>query len=395
MKNKKIIIFTGKGGVGKSSIASACAIKSSNNKYKTIIISTDSAHSLSDLFKIKSSDEIIKINEYLDLLEINSQVLLRENFPNFKEKISKIYPSSGIKNNNIGNKFSIPGFENLINLLKIKDLYESNKYENIIVDSPPTGSTIALLKLPELLSWYLEKFFPIGKKVVRVLNPISKFKYNVSLPSKEAMNDIERFYYKLLELQNLLKNKDTTALRLVTLAEKMVVEETKRNYMYLNLYDYNVDRIFINRIYEGFDDNDFIKNTRSIQDKYIKLIEDSFQDKKIHKIKWYPNEIHGLESINYMLEDSLNIDDLLEIDSENMAQKYMQYDNGYILEIKSLDLSNTNLKIQKVDNDLSISLNNFKRLIPLPNILINSFIEKTEFHDNMILIYFNNKEIIK
>src|SRR5699024_8143209 len=120
MKNKKIIIFTGKGGVGKSSISSATAIKSSKQLKKTILISTDNAHSLSDLFNTEQSDDIIHINKNLDLLEINSEILLRENFPSFKESISKLYPSSGLNNKNIGNKFSIPGLENLVNLIKIK-----------------------------------------------------------------------------------------------------------------------------------------------------------------------------------------------------------------------------------------------------------------------------------
>ncbi|MGO3017626.1 MAG: TRC40/GET3/ArsA family transport-energizing ATPase [Anaerococcus sp.] len=392
MKNKKIIIFTGKGGVGKSSISSATAIKSSKQLKKTILISTDNAHSLSDLFNTEQSDDIIHINKNLDLLEINSEILLRENFPSFKESISKLYPSSGLNNKNIGNKFSIPGLENLVNLIKIKDIYESNQYENIIVDCPPTGSTISLLKLPEMLSWYLEKFFPIGKKIVRVLNPVSQFKYNVSLPSKEGINDVETFYYKLLDLQNLLKNKEVTCIRLVTLPEKMVVEETKRNYMYLNLYDYNVDRIFINRIYEGFENNSFIQKTRLIQEKYIKILEDVFSDKKIHKIKRYPKEIHGIDSIVKLLEDSLDIEDLLDISNNNQPQSFIKYDNGYILEISSLGLEDTNYKINKIDSDISISLNNFKRLIPLPNILSNSFIEKTDISDKKIKIYLNNGE---
>lgn len=392
MKNKKIIIFTGKGGVGKSSISSATAIQSSKQSKKTILISTDNAHSLSDLFETEQSDEIVNIDNNLDLLEINSEILLRDNFPNLKESISRIYPTSGIENKNIGNKFSIPGFENLVNLIKIKDIYESDQYENIIVDCPPTGSTISLLKLPEMLSWYLEKFFPIGKKIVRVLNPVSKFKYNVSLPTKEGINDVEIFYYKLLDLQSLLKNKEVTCIRLVTLPEKIVVEETKRSYMYLNLYDYNVDRIFINRIYEGFENNTFIQKTRLIQDKYIKILEDTFSDKKIHKIKWYPEEIHGIDSIINLLDNSLNTEDLLDISSNNLPQNYIEYDNGYILEISSLDLEDTNYKINKIDSDISISLNNFKRLIPLPNILTNSYIEKTEFSDKKIKIYLNNEE---
>lgn len=390
--NKKIIIYTGKGGVGKSSLASATALQAAKQNRKTILISTDRAHSLSDLFQTKESDKTRTINPYLDLLEINSEILIRENFPNFKEEISKIYPTSGINSKSIGNKFSIPGLENLVNLIRVKEIYDSDKYENIILDCPPTGSTISLLQLPELLSWYLEKFFPVSKKLVGVLNPISKRKYDMPLPSKKGMEDIEKFYYRLIDLEDLLKDKDTSCVRIVTLPEKIVVEETKRSYMYLKLYDYNVDRIFINRIYQGFDDNPFIEEMKIMQKTYIEELENTFSDLNIHKIKWYPEEINGVASIEKILDESLANVDLLDIENKDLKQDYIEYENGYILQIDSIACEKSAYKFNKIDSDLSISINNFKRIIPLPNILVNSFIEKIDFEEDKIKIYLNNKE---
>ncbi|MDD7305319.1 MAG: TRC40/GET3/ArsA family transport-energizing ATPase [Peptoniphilaceae bacterium] len=390
---KKIIIYTGKGGVGKSSISSATAIKSARENNKTILLSLDRAHSLSDIFETKPSDEIVNLRDKLDLLEINTEKLLIENFPYLKENFNNLYTSPGLNTTLLDDKFSLPGLENLINLIKIKDIYDNYDYDNIIVDCPPTGSSLALLQLPELLSWYLEKFFPIGKNLVRVLNPIAKHKYKTSLPKKEALDDVEKIYYKILDLQSLLKNKKQTCIRLVSLAEKMVVEETKRSYMYLNLYDYNVDRIFINRIYQGYDDNDFIKKSKNIQAKYIKILEEIFSDIKIDKIKWYPEQIHGIDSINKMLNDLNETDDLLTINTNKNSLVYQTYEKGYILEIPYFKAFDDDYKIEKIDKDLIITMKNFKRIIPLPNILYESVIEKIKFSSNLLKVYFsNNKE---
>lgn len=390
--NKRIIIFTGKGGVGKSSIASAHALKSSKEGVKTILLSTDNAHNLSDIFEIEANDEndIINVRENLDLLEINSQLELRENFPKIKSSVSKYTNTSKYS---LDDSFTIPGFENLVNLLKIKDIYENYDYERIIVDCPPTAATISLLKLPELLSRYLERFFPVGKTIVRVLAPMSKFWYNIDLPSREKMDDIEKMYYELLKLQMLLKDKEITSVRLVCLAEKMVVEETKRNYMYLNLYDYNVDKIFINRVFTGHDDNKFISKLKDIQKKYIEEIEETFAHIDICPIKWYEKEIQGLDKLDFLCQDSLDYDDLFDIKISDHKQEFAKYENGYLLKLTSLKGYEDDYKIEKIGNDLDIKINNFKRSIPLPNILYNSRIEKIDKNEDRIDIYFKVEEV--
>jgi arsenite-transporting ATPase len=264
---KRIFIFTGKGGVGKSSVAAAHAIKSAKEGNKTLLVSTDMAHNLGDIFEVSLGKEPLQVAKNLDAYEIDPNFVMENDFSDMKESLCKLLPKSD--GNNMEDFGMLPGMEELFSLLKITDIYKEGTYERIIVDCAPTGETLSLLKFPELLSWYMEKLFPVGKVAVRLLAPITKQFYKIELPNKTAMNDIERMYLKLAELQELLKNRETTSVRLVTMPEKMVVEETKRNYMYMNLYNFNVDGLYINRILPKEIDNTFFEEWLQIQEKYI------------------------------------------------------------------------------------------------------------------------------
>ena len=245
----RIIIFTGKGGVGKSTTACAHAVKAAKEEIKTLIVSTDMAHNLSDIFIKEVKKDPVEVMENLFALEIDSNYEMERQCDNIAEAIRNMMPIADEDTaESLENIAFMPGIEELFSLIRIKELYEENTYDLIIVDCAPTGETLSLLKFPELLSWYMEKLFPIGKTVLKVLRPISKAAFKIELPNKEAMSDIEKLYYELNELGSLLKNRDVCSIRLVTIPEKMVVEETKRNYMYLNLYNFNVDGLYINRI---------------------------------------------------------------------------------------------------------------------------------------------------
>ena len=154
-------------------------------------------------------------------------------------------------------------------LLRIKQIYETGEYDVIIVDCASTGETLSLLKFPELFAWYMEKLFPIGKLAVRLLSPVSHKLFKIDLPNNKAINDIQKLYIQLFELQQLLKNQELSSIRLVTIPEKMVVKETKRNYMYLNLYNYNVDAVFINRVLPKTK-NFLLMNGLKYKKKYIR-----------------------------------------------------------------------------------------------------------------------------
>lgn len=382
----RIYIFTGKGGVGKSSVAAAHALKSAKEGYKTLLVSTDMAHNLGDIFEQKLGKEPVNVLPNLDLYEIDPEFAMEHEYASFKEFLTNFFKQANVGDDaDIG---MIPGMEELFSLLRIADLYESNTYERLIVDCAPTGETLSLLKFPELLSWYMEKLFPIGKVGVRVLAPISKVAFKVDMPNKHAMNDIEKLYLKLSALQELLKDREITSLRIVCTPEKMVVEETKRNYMYLNLYNFNVDGLYINRILPQDINNEFFDKWVLIQKEYITCLKETFAALPITEIPWYDEELKGEANIKRIVDDVLKGKDVFESRNITERESFKQVEEGYLLEVFLPGVEKEDIDLFQTISDVVIKTGNFKRNIPLPNVLRKYQIGKAKFEGDHLHIYF-------
>ncbi len=388
----KITIITGKGGVGKSSVAAAHAVKSAKEGIKTLLVSTDMAHNIADIFETAVGGHITPLMENLYGLELDPDLMMKEEFPDLNQSIANMFSESGLAADKMGQDFIFPGFDDLFCLLKIVKIQESGEYGRIIVDCAPTGETLSLLKLPELLSWYMEKFFPVGKTMVRILSPISKYKYHVNLPSKEGMNDIEQFHQKMIHLQEVLKDDQICSVRLVCTPEKMVVEETKRNYMYLNLYGYRVDWVFANRILPENLQNEFFEQWKFIQGKYIEEIEAVFRDLPITKIPWFQEEVRGKEAVENLVNNVFVGEKLFDTEEHVDKEIYEEVDGGYRLGIRIPGLNLDEIKVACRGSDLDINLHNFQRRIPLPNVLRNSEIADLMVEDGILRIVLKTKE---
>ncbi len=385
----RIYIFTGKGGVGKTSCAAAHALKSAEEGISTLLVSTDMAHNLSDLFEVKLEKEPKQICVNLEVLEIDPNYVIETDFAEMIKCLTNLLPETGdMEMEEFG---LLPGIDELFSLLKIKELYQTGKYQRIIVDCAPTGETLSLLKLPELLSWYVEKFFPLGKVAMRVLSPFAKKLYKVELPGKQAMNDIEKFYLKLYELQELLKDRRCTSVRLVTLPEKMVVEETKRNYMYMNLYNFNVDGIYINRLLPSDMKNPFFKEWLQIQEKYKNEIMDSFHALPIFEIPWYDEELKGIKAVSRISKDALN-GDVFATKEITEKEYFEENEKGYVLKVKVPFVEKSAISLYQAQTDVVVRIGNFKRNIPLPNVLRSYFITSAKMEQDELLIQFEKEE---
>ncbi len=382
----RIYIFTGKGGVGKSSIAAAHAIKSAEKGVKTLLVSTDMAHNLGDIFEQRLGKEVKNVLPDLDIYEIDPEYVMENDFSFVMKYLGNVL--SEADDYSIQDMGMMPGMEELFSLLKIADIYNNKRYGRIIVDCAPTGETLALLKFPELLSWYMEKLFPIGKVGVRMLAPISKSVFKVEMPNKNAMNDIEKMYLKLAELQELLKNRDITSIRIVTTPEKMVVEETKRNYMYMNLYNFNVDGLYINRILPKDINNDFFNQWIMIQKKYITYLKESFSALPIYEIPWYDEELRGEENIRRIVKDALAGNEVFEKKIITERESFKQIETGYQLDVFLPYADKSNIDLYQATTDIIIKTGNFKRNIPLPNILRNYVVAGAKFEEGKLRIIF-------
>ena len=410
---QKIYIFTGKGGVGKSSIAAAHALKSAQDGKRTLLMSTDMAHNLGDIFERKLGKEAENVLPNLDIYEIDPEYVMRNEFSFIMEYLDKLLSGKGrIGTGSSGQEETerseartsvtgsgsleemgmLPGMEELFSLLKIAEVYRSERYDRLIVDCAPTGETLLLLKFPELLSWYMEKLFPIGKVGVKVLAPVSKAVFRVEMPNRNAMNDIEKMYLKLSELQELLKDRDITCVRIVTTPEKMVVEETKRNYMYMNLYNFNVDGIYINRILPQEIGNDFFYQWLVIQRDYITQIKECFGGLPIYEIPWYDEELKGERAVRRIVEDVLEHTDVFASRTITEREKFIQTENGYQLEVFLPYASKEDIDLYQSATDLIIKTGNFKRNIPLPNILRSYMVAGARFEEEKLRIHFMQDE---
>jgi arsenite-transporting ATPase len=385
----RIYIFTGKGGVGKSSIAAAHAMKSAKEGYRTLLVSTDMAHNLGDIFEVTIGKEPFEVAENLDAYEIDPNFVMENDFSDMEESLRKLLPQTN--NTSMENFGMLPGMEELFSLLKITDIYKEGKYERIIVDCAPTGETLSLLKFPELLSWYMEKLFPIGKVAVRLLAPVSKQFFKIELPNKTAMNDIERMYLKLAELQELLKDRETTSVRLVTIPEKMVVEETKRNYMYMNLYNFNVDGLYINRILPKNIENAFFDEWLEIQKKYITQLEENFGALPIYRIPWYDEELKGMHAVERICKDAISGDDVFAAKVITNRESFEQNETGYVLSVPMPYAKKEDMDLYQSTTDVVIKLGNFKRNIPLPNVLRTYIITAAKLEEGILRVQFERE----
>lgn len=377
----RIVIFTGKGGVGKTTIAAAHAWQSAQRGSRTLLVSTDMAHILGDLFGRRIGREETEIMPGLTALELDPEYILQQDYRDLMQALGRMLGASE------ASEIRLPGMENLFALLKLLTLYESGRYEHIIVDCAPTGETLALLKLPELLSWYMERFFPLGKLAVRVLSPLSKKVFQMELPDTNAMNDIERLYSRLLALQNVLKDAQVTSVRLVTLAEKMVVEETKRSYMYLNLYGYQVDGLYINRVLPRDIAEPFFAQWRNIQEAYIKELTAVFGHLPIIELPWYETDICGQESLQRLAEEVLDRQELFSVRPRVEHERYLPAADGYLLILYLPLVQKEALEVYRSATDLIVRIGNFKRSIPLPNSLRHAEIVSARLADQELTVH--------
>ena len=240
----RVILYTGKGGVGKTSIAAATAIKSAELGYKTLLASADAAHSLGDSLDIALSAEPSLILDNLFAQEIDATHELKEIWGTVQNYIADILPKRYANNIGADELLVFPGLEELLNLSKIFKYYTKNDYDLIIIDCAPTGETLAMLSFPEMMCWWLYKITQVRSAAVMVAGRIA----DLPRTALKIINDIERVCRYLEKMRLILTNRETTSIRIVTNPEKMVVRETRRSFTYLNICDFNVDAIIVNKL---------------------------------------------------------------------------------------------------------------------------------------------------
>jgi arsenite-transporting ATPase len=387
----RIILYTGKGGVGKTSVASATACQIAKKGKKVLIMSTDQAHSLGDVFGVNLSNTPIKIADNLEALEVDVLIENEAIWGNVRGYIEKLMLLKNEKSIAVEELLVFPGFEDLISLLKIKQINDENNYDVLIVDCAPTGETMSLLKFPELIKWWMEKIFPMKRKAAKIVRTIIDHTIKIPLPNETTFDEIESIYNKIDELHKLMLEKDKVSLRIVTTPEKIVVKEAKRNFSYLHLYDFNVDAIIVNKIISEEGGKGYFEKWMKLQSENLKDISESFSPVPIFKTELMHSEVRDYEALLNMgesifkevsAEKVLFKEKIFEVEKSSTDESYYLNINMPFVDKKELNL------LQNVD-EISISIKNEKRNFIIPQKLHSKSISKANYEGGKLRIQFH------
>ncbi|RLD86474.1 MAG: ArsA family ATPase [Bacteroidetes bacterium] len=360
----RIILFTGKGGVGKTTIAAATARNIAKTGSKTLVISTDPAHSLADAINQKIGPEPTLISENLYGQELDVYYSMQKYWKNLRQLMQTVLRWQGVDNVLAEEMSAIPGMEEGSAFMWIEKYYSEKKFDVIIIDSAPTGETLTLLTLPQVTQWWVTKAFPLQKFAIKALG--MGVRKTTGIPLDKGYEELQILFDKLEKIHKVFSNPEICSIRIVTNPEKMVVNESKRVYTYLQLYGYNVDSIIINRIIPINKDTAFFKNYISSQSKHIKEIEESFSPVPIFKSEHIGEEVFGLDLLDKIAYQVYGEEDPSKIFFNEKTIVIDELDNGYQIQLKLSFLKEKEFKVNKFGDELVIEVANRRHNILLP-----------------------------
>jgi len=384
----RIILCTGKGGVGKTSVAAATALRASELGYKTIVFSTDSAHSLSDSFDIPLGGEPQLIAPNLWGQETNMSHTLRTYWDTIQGWMAALLAWRGMSEVIADEVAVFPGMEELANLLYITNYHDEGDYAVIIVDCAPTGETLRLLSFPEILKWWIEKLFPVGRTAVHALRPLARFASNIPIPDDKVLNSIEHLFHDLTRMEELLTDPNKASIRLVVNPEKMVIKEAQRTFTYLNLYGYPTDLIICNRLISDEIRDPYFDYWKKNQRDYYSIIEQCFAPVPILTLPLFEREIVGIPMLRAMGRTLYEDDDPTKFFFRGQVQNIEGEDSNYTLNLILPFTAKGDIGVMRSNDELIVEVGNFRRNIILPQRLKGLLIAGAKFEDNRLKIRF-------
>jgi arsenite/tail-anchored protein-transporting ATPase len=370
----RLILMTGKGGVGKTSVAAATGLRCAELGYRTLVLSTDPAHSLADSFDMEMGHDPREVRPNLWGAELDALKELEGNWGAVKRYITQVLQARGMEGVQAEELAILPGMDEIFGLVRMKRHYDEGIYDVLIIDSAPTGTALRLLSLPEVGGWYMRKFYKPLQAVSVALRPLVEPLFRpiagFSLPNKEVMDAPYEFYEQIEALQKILMDNTVSSVRLVTNPEKMVLKESLRAHAYLSLYNVSTDLIIANRIIPEAVTDPFFKKWKENQEKYRAEIHENFHPLPVKEVPLYAEELCGLEALDRLKETLYGDEDPSQVYYKETTLRVVQEGNSlYSLELYLPGIAKDQIQLNKTGDELNIRIGNHRRNMVLPQAL--------------------------
>jgi arsenite-transporting ATPase len=386
--------MTGKGGVGKTSVAAATGLRCAELGHKTLVLSTDPAHSLADSFDMELGHEPRQVRPNLWGAELDALMELEGNWGAVKRYISQVLQARGLDGVQAEELAILPGMDEIFGLVRMKRHYDEGDFEILIIDSAPTGTALRLLSLPEVGGWYMRKFYkPLQGMSVALrplFEPIFKPLTGFSLPDKEVMDAPYEFYEKIEALEKVLTDNMQTSVRLVTNPEKMVIKESLRAHAYLSLYNVSTDLVIANRIIPEEVTDPFFQKWKENQQQYRQEIHDNFTPLPVKEVPLFSQELCGFEALERLKETLYADEDPSQVYYKENTVRVVEDKNQYTLELYLPGIPKEQIQLNKTGDELNIRIGNHRRNLVLPQTLAMLQPSGAKMEDDYLKIKFAN-----
>lgn len=384
----RVLLFTGKGGVGKTSVSAATALNLAQRGYTTLVLSTDPAHSLGDIFATRITNRPTALADRLEGQEVTVTEALREYWSEVQEYLVDLFRAQGMDDISAEELAILPGFDELASVLYVEAYHREAAYDVVVVDTAPTGASLKLLSLPEMAQWYMQRVFKVNRALAKVARPLTRPFLKVPIPEDEVFRGVERLYATVERAKRLLQDPAVTTVRLVTNAEKMVIAETRRAYTYLSLYGYPVDALVVNRLLPP-DTGAYMARWRVVQEENLRTIEESFRGLPILQAPMLEDEVLGRQQLERLATHLYGDRDPAEVFVEDRPfQVTRDPATGHVtIRMRAPFLEKEEVQLLNRGGVLVVEASNWRRVFTLPESVMDYEPVGAEFKDGALSIF--------
>jgi arsenite/tail-anchored protein-transporting ATPase len=384
----RTILYTGKGGVGKTSVAAATARRCAAAGLSTVVLSTDPAHSLSDSLEAELGGEPVQVAPNLFGQEVQAQEEMERNWDSVQDWLGDLLAERGVDTISAEELTVPPGMDELFSLLQIKRHHEEGRFDCVIVDCAPTGETLRLLSFPDVAKWWLEKVFPWERRLMAAARPLARGLFDVPLPNDAVFDDVERLVRNLVAMNSILRDRSSTTIRLVMNPDRMVIKEAMRTFTYLNLYGYLTDAVVVNRVLPEEAGEGYFAAWRELQQEQMELVRSAFAPVPILMAPWLEREVMGPEMLDRLAAILFGDANPATVLHHELSQELSGENGRATLRLALPFAERGDIELKKIGLEVIVRVGGQKRTIILPPALAAYATSGAHFEDGALNVYF-------